>query len=625
MTDRVFWLVAFSAGLSLLVGRFVFPDDLALRAVVKGGYWGMFGLGVVWVWATCRAVSEALRVEVTLWRRFAGPGLGVLAVGLLWQAHEEHGFKVLADELLLLGTSQSMHLDRDVGYALRTTDVQGHFQILQAVLDKRPLFFPFLGSLVHDLTGYRPQNLFWLNSLISFCFLGLLFQLGCFAAGARYGGWIVLILAAGSPILAQQASGGGFELLNATLLTLWWIWMIVYLRESTPLSQDALVLTAIALASTRYESLLALAPTVIALIWVWWRRGAVLQSAFLGVAPVLLLPTLWLNQAFSANTELWELHSREATRPFGLEFVPKNLGHALAYFFSVDGFQPNSLVLSVLGFLALPVALLWAIRQGRACLAMGGSPPSGDAGLLLGALAPLAVTGLLMIYFWGQFDDPVIRRLSLPTQLLMLVAIAVVTGRMLPDWRAKVPVIVGFTIVGLMAWSLPIMAKNAYGRDYSPAVAHEWRFGLVRSGVVPKGALVIDADSLFWATNRFSATPVAQAALRREGIAFHLRNHSFEGVFVVQNLSADPATGDLVLSPSDDLGGDYELELVTQEKTQLLNFIRLSRVVAIRDEAGTWSHSREFIPVEPTPATFNEKTREGAKEAYLENWIRQLP
>src|SRR6185436_2307184 len=100
---------------------------------------------------------------------------------------------------------------------LRGNDVQGVFVILEGIVDKRPLFFPFLLSLVHDVGGYRPANAFILNGILSFVFLGLVFVTGRMLAG-RVAGWLGVALFAGLPLLAQNSTGGGFELLNLVML-----------------------------------------------------------------------------------------------------------------------------------------------------------------------------------------------------------------------------------------------------------------------------------------------------------------------------------------------------------------------------------------------------------------------
>lgn len=618
MQDRRLWLLAVSCLAVLVVGKLCLPVDWALRAVIESGYWFMFFTFGLWLWVVWGWTRRCGRDGWPQVRALLAPAGLVLIVGLIWQAHENHGFKILADESLLLGTSQGLHMDREVGYPVRATDVQGPFQILQAVLDKRPYFYPFLVSLVHDFTGYRTSNPFWLNTILSLVFLGTLYALGAKAGGRRSAGALVVLLAGGLPLLAQQATGGGFELLNLTLATGWWWLVIHYLERPDPSTQDVLVLTSVLLASTRYESMLFLVPTALVVGMGWWREGRVLFRWPTWVAPFLLLPMFWLNRAFSANDSLWEMQSVGADTPFALKYVGANLGHALAYFFSFDGYQPNSPFLAFLGLLGLLGFGLWGQRVLRAA----GSANGTELGVVVGALGPLAVTALMMVYFWGQFDHPVIHRLSLPTQLLMLVAIVAVAGRVLklPDrgWAG----LVAAAVISMACWSLPVMAKNAYGRDYSPAMTMAWRREFLDRHP-ERDFLMLDRDSTFWITERVAATPVLQAAERKTGLIFHLRNHSFSAMYVFQAFDVDADTGVLKILPEDDLGPDFELEPITQKRVHTLRLARFSRVVSIRN--GSEVVAREdFAPPVPQ-GEMKPGEQESAKRAYLDRWVKELP
>jgi len=616
--DRRLWLLAASCLLVLVLGRWALPVDWALRAVIEGGYWFTFFTFGLWVWVAWEWVAEAgprfsLRRGLPL-----APMALVFCVGMVWQAQETHGFKILADESLLLGTSQGLHMDRQVGYPVRATDVQGPFQILQAVLDKRPFFYPFLVSLVHDLTGYRSTNPFWLNTLLSFVFLGALYAVGIKAGGSKAGGVLLVLLAGGLPLLAQQATGGGFELLNLTLATAWWWLVIRYLERPDDRSQDALVLTSVLLASTRYESVLFLVPTALVVGLAWWRQGRVLFRWPTWVAPFLLLPMFWLNRAFSANNSLWEMQSLGADTPFALKYFAPNLGHALAYFFSFDGYQPNSPFLAFLGLFALLGFVLWGQRVLRA----GRSADGTELGLVIGALAPLAVTGLMMVYFWGQFDHVVIHRLSLPTQLLMLVSIAAVAGRVLKLPSSGWNWLLASAVISMACWSLPVMAKNAYGRDYSPGVAMAWRREFLAQRP-ERDFLMLDRDSTFWITERVAATPVQQAVERKTGLIFHLRNHSFSSMYVFQTFDVNPETGALKILPEDDLGPDFELEPLAEKRVHTLRLARFSRVVSIREGAAVVRRQDFIQPV--SQGIMKPGEQEAAKRAYLDRWVKELP
>lgn len=618
-SDRRLWLLVLVSLATLLLGRVLLPTSWTLSAVIKGGYWLILASSLLWGWCICKLPGV---LSVDEWKAKVRSNWAILLLivgtGALWQAQETHGFKILADEALLLSTSQSLHLDREVGYVVRGTDVQGPYQILQGVLDKRPYFFSFLVSLVHDITGYRTTNPFWLNTGLSFVFLGLLYGLAAKAGGGRRAGVLALVLAAGLPLLAQQAAGGGFELLNLTLIAGWWWLAILYLEKPDEARQNALVLTSVLLASTRYESLLFLPPTAALLLTAWWREKRLIVSWPTWIAPLLMLPMLWLNRSFAANDSLWELKSMGADTPFGLKYVAGNLGHALAYFFSFDGYQPNSPYLGLLGLLALPVFLLWAQRIWRAPATADGA----ETGLAIASLGAMAVTGLMMVYFWGQFDHPVIRRLSLPTQLLMIIAVVVVAGRAMRAGPRVWGGMIAAGVAALMAFSLPSMAKNSYGRDYSPAMAYAWRREFL-DRLPDRNVLMIDRDSLYWTAEKISATPVSQAGIRKDGIAYHLRNHSFSAVYVFQTFNVNPDSGEMTLAPEEKMDPSFELVPVAQRRVQMLTICRFSRVVAIRD--GDKVVAKADLEITPLKSEMTPAQLDAAKREYLDRWVRELP
>jgi len=601
--------------LVLALGRWMLPDDVALRAVIALGYWWTLALVCVaglsfWrLWRHCAPLARPGWLTVVL----------ILGVTACWHAHERFGFKILADEIILFGTSQNMHLGRDVGYGIRATDVRGPFELLQSVLDKRPLLYPFLVSVLHDWTGYRTANAFWLNAGLGVACLSLLHGLAVKIGRHRWAGHFAVLIAGGIPLLAQQASGGGFELLNLTLLVAW-LWLgMVYLEKPEAVRQDAFILTAVLLGCTRYESLLYLLPTALLVVFAWWRSGAVRLTPPTVVAPVLLLPSLWLQHTFTADAANWQLKSMGADAVFAIHYLPDNLGHAVAHFLSTDGYQPNSLVFGLLGMLALPLFLLWSLRIWR-------SPRQAnpaDSALAWSCIGLWAGTALLMVYFWGQFDHPVIHRLSLPTQLLMLVALIVVLGRMVPpvSWLWKTACFVAGAV--MLGWSLPVMAKNAYGRAYTPGLAYAWRAQFLEQ-VADRQVLVIDRDSQFWITQKIAATPVAQAELRKDGIAFHLRNRSFSEIYVFQSIKFDEATGTEEIEPEDCLSPAFELSPVAQLRLAIGHVARISRVTAIRE--GDKVVAQPAWPAATRPViNLPADQSEAARQAYLDNWIKQLP
>lgn len=617
LRDRRVWLMAVIAVVVVVVGRFIISPGDTVPLVAKGGYWVMLAAFSCFVWALVRLFRDWWPT----WRPQRADAVAlalVLAGGCIWQAHEKHGLKILADEMLLLGTSMGLHYEREVAFPIRATDVQGPLQFPERHLDKRPFFFPFIVSLVHDLTGYRPTNPFWVNTVLGFVFLGLVYVLGTRVGGSRWAGAFLVVLFTGVPLLAQQAAGGGFELLNVVMMAAFTLLGMRYASRPDAPSLEAMCLAAVLLAQTRYESVLFVLPAAGLALWGWARVGRVILSWPVLLCPVFLLPYLLQNRVFELNTGVWEMASRPGSDvPFALKYVPDNLGHALAFFFDTSGYQANSVLFGALGLLALPFFVLLLVRHARST---GPMEPKA-AGVAFGALGLLAIGGLLMLYFWGQFDHPVIRRLSLPVHLLFALAIVTVGARM---WRqaAGWQALCGAAVVALILQGLPMMARQSYAWEYVPGVEMEWR-AVFLERQASRNLLFIDRDTVFWITHQLSATPVEQAKLRKEGLAYHLRNHSFAAMYVFQRFHVDDQTGELKIDPNDDIGPDFELEPVAQRRIATLRLARFSRVKAIRENGEVVARAVDVVPLEQP--TLNSADLQKVKHEYLEKWIKQLP
>lgn len=591
-------------------------DEAVIRAAVKTGYWAMLA-------ALALFVRAAWQVARAGWHRRppgrteAGALALVLACGGVLLAHEQHGFKTLADEVLLLGTSMGMHLDRDAAYPQRAHDIQGPFQLAGSVLDKRPFFFPFVVTLVHDLTGYRADNPFWVNTALGFVFLSLIWLLGRDVGGSPWAGHVGVLLFTGLPLLAQQMAGGGMDLLNLTLLAALLLLARELAERPGPGSQEALVFGAVLLASTRYESALYLAPVALLLVWAWWREGRVALSWPAAAAPLLLLPALWQHHLFTINPAAWELPPG-VTVPFALANVPGQLGHALNFLFDLSGYQPGSPVFGALGLLALPVLVLWSARALRAPRAAA----PGDFALALMAAALLAAAALLMAYYLG-IDQHLVHRLALPLHLLFALAVVVVGGHWFRGARGW-QTLAAAVLLALVTQGLPVMAQRAYETDYLPAAEMAWRREFLRR-YPERDYFFIDRDSVFWIVNQVAATTPLEARLRRNTeLAFHLRNHSYSDIFVFQRHNVQPGTGALVLDPADDLGPGYELEPVWERRIATMHLDRISRLTALQTADGAILRQTHLAAPAAGPPRTSEEL-EKAREDYVKQWIQKLP
>lgn len=612
--DRRLSLLVLTSVLAAVLGFVTFSPASALSILTAGGYWAMLGTAAWFAWSLWLVARESrpwagLR-EPAGW---AIPAL-ILGCGLILLVHETYGFKILMDEVMLLGTSMGMHFDKHPLVPIRGHDLQGAFQLLDGLLDKRPIFQPFLVSLLHDLTGYRPENVFVLNTALTFVLLGQAYVAGRKLAG-REAGILAVLLLTSLPLLAQNATGGGFELLNLVMIMSTLLLGLRFAERRDPGSQQALLLSTVLLAQTRYESVLFLLPVGLLVLWVWGKeRRPVLDWGTCAI-PLLFLPVALHQKIFSLRESAWELASRPGfDRPFALGYAPENFSHWLNFFFDTTGEHSNSLVLSILGFLALPFCLLAAAK----ILARIRSATPVQVTVACFTVGFAAHSLLMLCYFWGRFDDPVIRRLSLPLNLWLVLAVVIVAAEMFTQkwiWRA----LLALTGLGLFSHSLPSMARHDYSMDYYIGREMAWRREFIAAHP-EKDYLFIDNDAIIWITHLVSGTPIRQALERKGIMIFNFRNHTFSAFYVFQRYDVDPANGRLIVQKDFDLGPDYQLETVWERRFTPLTVSRISRVVAIKDG--------ELTPPAGTPpplAKLSAPEREKIRQAYFEQLIKRLP
>ena len=616
MRERPLWWLLVAAVVAVVIGFFVVPDYAAIVFVSKAGFWLVLVAFVIFLRALRATLADdlrALRLGSIDW-----PTVAVIALGgTVLLTHETHGFKIVMDEIMLLGTSLSMHLDKTVLTPIRGSDIQGSFVILDGLMDKRPLFFPFLVSLLHDLTGYRPANTFVINGVLTFVFLGLVNACGRMLAG-RVAGWLGVALFTGLPLLAHNATGGGFELLNLVMILGTMLLGVRFAEKRDEASQAAFCYAALLLAQVRYESVIYIIPVAGVVLWVWFREGRTALTWPVIIAPLLMVHYPMQHRIFDLRVAAWELASRPGFREvFSWRYLfepTANLRHAMDFFFAKPSDQPNSLILSVLGCLAVPFFALLVLKRLRA---LETERPVNVVTSIF-AVGFAIQFALLMVYFFGQFDNVVIRRLSLPTHLGMVIAILAVLPQFAKPAVARA--LLGMAVLGLVASGVPSMAAHAYNQEYLPGRETAWRREFIGEQA-RKDYMVIDNDSVLWIAHQISSTPMMQAIKNRDRIVWNLRNRTFSAIYVFQRFNIDPESGRMTLREGDDLGRSFVLEPVREERLQTLTLSRLSRVKEVREGDASLTAPDPVEHEVPKSRAEIEKLR----RAYLENFVKMLP
>ncbi|MDD2762932.1 MAG: glycosyltransferase family 39 protein [Opitutaceae bacterium] len=619
MTKRLVLLGLVSA-LALILGFVSFTPWQAVTLVRVCGYWLVLltaALFAVHLVRSLRDYSQARR----RWREWWRPALFALAATAFLHIHERHEFKIVADEVVLQLTAQRMHFDRQAAVVVRGYDYAGDFMPFVTFVDKRPLFFPFLLSVVHDLTGYRVSNVFVLNAALSLALVLLLMSVA-----RRVGGWggayVAILLLIGVPLVEQNACGSGFELLNLVMILLtWWLGMRAV---EYPLDNDrlgAFVLSGVLLTQVRYESVLFVLPVAATVAYLWWRARAIRLPGVLIAVPLLLVMCPLQYNVFKVSQASWQLGDvAGADYPFGLRYFYDNVGHAMNFFLCFDGTQPNSWLVGIAGAFGVGFFMLLLYRRHREII----RDEPGEAVFCIFLLGLLVHTAFMLCYFWGRWDDVIIRRLSLPVHLLLILAVIYVWPRLVPHSRRWLYACTG-ALAYLIFFATPSMAMHRYTQQNMAARATNWLGRFIRT-LDDRPVIAIDENAgLQWFLYGKSSINMVALAQRADEFLYHFQRRSFADYFVIQRVGVDAKTGERFISGDDDLGLAVQLQLIDEKAFSPIYLVRLSRITTIDEKKfKEWAETRKKVVKEGRSRAM-QAVPDTVEADQLVEWLRKLP
>jgi len=572
-TDVRLALFGVSAVLAVYAGFLGISVAAAETVVKRGGYYVLLATFALFLHALWRLWSSRTTPpgEPLTHRQVLVVTLAIGMFSLLAINAEPFRSKILNDEFVLQSTAFNMHFFRDVAVMVRGYDIQGVFLSTDNYLDKRPYFYPFLVSLFHDLTGYRLLNAYLVNALLMPSALGLAFVFGRQLTGWR-GGLLTVILLGSLPLLGQNATGSGMELLNFVMILATMVLATEYMRAPKEETLAALVLAAVLLAQARYESALYVLPVAGLAFFGWLRAGRIILPWSLLLVPLLLVPCALQNKVVSNSPLLWELSDKAATR-FSPDYFPNNALGAYQFLFSRSAELANSLLLSAVGV----TALLWALwRLLRLRVAWSEVPASV---MTLGAfsLTVMANTLLVFCYYWSSFVDRMASRFSLPLHLVLAFS-AVLFMAWLDRWWPATKTL----IVAGLVFSLGVTTSRYASHYYSHVGIDEVEWERRYVNALPPGQRIIisNKSTLPWLLEKKPSILIARARLVADRLAYQLHEPTFREILILQ--AARPATidGDFEIIPDDRLPAGFQVELVT-EKRFGAKLARISRLVAV--------------------------------------------
>ena len=571
-------LFALFGALAYALGYVAVASVTAGHLIIVWGYYyilGVFSRFCVYALRLARSRGDVLRG----WIRRPGVAGAAIAAGTLfavWSDSFKH--KILYDEFVIQGTAYEMHLTKQVSTILRAYDLGGTWLSIDTYLDKRPYFFPFLVSLLHDLTGYRIANMFALNVACAAALLALLYWFARELAG-RGPAVLAVALMATMPLFGQNATGAAMDLHNLAMLAMVACLGVLYLRAPSDDRLALLVLGMVLLAESRYESVIFLLPTTFIVALGWLRAGRVILPWPAVIAPLLLVPWAWHHRVLEAEPVFWQLKAGQ-TSPFGLENVIGNLGGDLAFLFNTGPHMANSWVLSFCGALGLCWLLYrgwgWARSRPRPAL-----PAAVVVGLAFGAGIALHFI-VLLFYWWAKFDDLMASRFALP----MCLAFAVLAATLAKGLAALRLPALRIAWAGLGIWlataGMSAINQRLYTDENLGMQELEWERAVITAR--PGPVLMISNKSpipfILW---HIECVLNNIAMLKGADIRYHMGQGTFKEVIVSQAIRPTSADGEMGVDPEDVMPPIFHLERIA-EKRFGGRLDRLSRIVSIDPE-----------------------------------------
>lgn len=483
---------------------------------------------------------------------------------------ESREYKIVYDEPTIINTSLNLHLHRDPVIREPAHSDSVHHPSL---VDKRPFFFAFLVSLLHDALGYNIANGHIVNFLLTFGFLIAVYRLLSLIKGPQ-AGFIGIAAFCTLPLMAQNASGLGFEIANLLLLACTMIAALSYWKRPSNTQLGFFLFSIILLAHTRYESALYVLPAGLIILSKWIQLRKVSLPLPLILCPLFFMPLAWQNRIVQSQAaEYMQLDSNDLSSAFGIGYILPNLKDALSYFSGLDQTLAGSLVLGPIGLISLAVVLGYLIAKPR-------------ERILKTDLFPLVAIGtmtvslflMLMTYYWGTLTDSVATRLSLPLWFLMLLSLSVLLSSLAQRYKHLPTALIALAFVH----AFPIMATHSYSNNTIPMKRYEWIEKNIGQELGPR-TLVVSNLVRMYQNRQIPSFNIKRLNHTSESIDLHLHLKTYEALFVVQhgqyiNYRSEK---DQQINDGHEIAPMYELELVAETSLYPYNFTRISRIVGV--------------------------------------------
>ncbi len=574
----------------VLGARFLWgTPEFARRVITYLGYYLTAVCVGVAVFALWRVIHKDLLSRAGLTRfvrmhRYAL--LAIVAATALTHLHDRHAFKVTQDEYALLSTSKMMHEYREATLLGYSHYVNGQNADAR-VVGKRSVFFQFLLSALHDLTGYRPQNAFILNGLVTVVFYASLFALVYLLTSRKSLAYLAILLALSVPLVSHVATSAGYDLLSITMIMLSTIVLFRLVHSEGERSghlQTLLIYTTLLAAQVRYESLLYLLPMALVILIHWLQQKRIQIGWLDAVSPAFLFLPLMLNLNMQSNSILMSMHMLDEGETFwALSYLEDNIVDALTYYFVPANWSTNSVFVSLFGLLGIVVVIILFLTRLKRFLC-----EKADVSIFVTGIMILGVSvcfSVMILHFWGQLTDYQATRFALPLYVVGIIAFTVMIAN--GDFFMRH---LKWLMLFVVCVPLPLSLSSA-GRSYVtesmlPGRVMEWYLSFAET---------VEADDVLYITHGVCAMssfghasfPNSALEVDPSSILRMRANGLYREVYALEVVGYDPATNRYVGSVNrSKLPKQHIVEVVEELSFRPLHIARIVKVVGYQLDDG---------------------------------------
>jgi len=475
-------------------------------------------------------------------------------------------FRILADETNTLSVAKSLVFNKRAENVTEGRWYYNMFWPSNSIIDKRPLLFPFLVSLLDTFLGYRPENAFLLNYLaLALC----LFQLYLFIRSSlsELLAFTSIILVMSQPFMSLTATTSSLEILNLAFILSSFLSLKAFIDHPDRKYFSMLCLNLLMLSNVRYESFIFLAVIMGCLAVLGYLRFEFFKSGACALMLFLCLPLIWQRVIFSRIPD-FDMPNGLWVNAFSFKNAGNNLLQFLKYALNIDGHLGFAGIVNVLGMTALCYGAfrlllnIWSVpRNNRTLLACC------SASLLAFFITILCYNQARMI------DHPLNGRLYMP----VLVTLSLFPVFVLNDLFKNNAAAFRLMMVGAMSLFIFYNPVAEEGRVENQLVALRdfhciQRF--LKANAEGNPLLIYCRPGEFVIYN-YGAISFSAANQQKDAILNQYQNRLFSKIYVVQRILYE----NKMKSSQDRLYPSYHLQTISEAQTSSSYLLRISEVV----------------------------------------------